>query len=56
MNAEYFFRSESASPIQITRRDEILNKLELTGQNPATVRLLANRTDARMEPLLIVAG
>ena len=35
------------------RRKEILHSMEVTAQGPAAVALLANRTDARLEPLLI---
>jgi transcriptional regulator with XRE-family HTH domain len=49
----HFFRSENASPVQITRREEILKSLALTGKGPAAVTLLSNRPDARMEPLLV---
>jgi transcriptional regulator with XRE-family HTH domain len=49
----HFFRAESASPVQITRREDILQSLKLTGQGPAAVTLLSNRPDARMEPLLV---
>ncbi len=49
----HFFRSETASPVQVTRRDEIVKNLGLTSHGPAAVTLLANRPDARMEPLLI---
>ncbi len=49
----HFFRGETASPAQITRREEILKRLALTAQNPAMVTLLSNRPDARMEPLLV---
>ena len=49
----HFFRNEAASPVQVTRRDEIVKSLALTGKGPATVTLLSNRPDARMEPLLV---
>lgn len=49
----HFFRSETASPVMVTRRDEILNSQSLTRQNPASITLLSNRPNARMEPLLI---
>lgn len=49
----HFFRTENASPVQVTRRDEIQRSLALTGQGPAAVTLLSNRPDARMEPLLV---
>lgn len=49
----HFFRNEAASPVQVTRRDEIVKSLALTSKGPATVTLLSNRPDARMEPLLV---
>ncbi len=49
----HFFRNETASPVQVTRRDEIVKSLGLADQRPAAVTLLANRPDARMEPLLV---
>jgi transcriptional regulator with XRE-family HTH domain len=49
----HFFRNEAASPVQVTRRDEIVKSLAITSKGPATVTLLSNRPDARMEPLLV---
>jgi len=49
----HFFRNENASPVQVTRREDILSSLALTGKAPASVTLLSNRPDARMEPLLV---
>lgn len=49
----HFFRGETASPVQITRREDILQSLSLTSRGPAMVTLLSNRPDARMEPLLV---
>lgn len=49
----HFFRGSDASPVQVTRREDILNAVQLTGQGPAAVTLLSNRPDARMEPLLV---
>jgi transcriptional regulator with XRE-family HTH domain len=49
----HFFRSETASPVLVTRREEIVKSMALTAQGPASVILLANRLDAHMEPLLI---
>ena len=50
----HFFRAETASPVQVTRRDEILKSLGSTGKGPAAVTLLSNRPDARMEPMLVM--
>lgn len=50
----HFFRNEVASPVQVTRRDEIVKSLGQTSKVPASVTLLSNRPDARMEPLLVV--
>lgn len=49
----HFFRGEAASPVQVTKREDIVKSLALTGKGPAAVTLLSNRPDARMEPLLI---
>jgi transcriptional regulator with XRE-family HTH domain len=50
----HFFRSEAASPVQVTRREDILNSQSLTSQSPASITLLSSQPNARMEPLLIV--
>jgi transcriptional regulator with XRE-family HTH domain len=49
----HFFRSEEVSPVLITRREQILESLERKDQGPASVTLLSDRPDARMEPLLV---
>jgi transcriptional regulator with XRE-family HTH domain len=49
----HFFRTPEASAVMITRREDILRSMTLTGQGPAAVTLLANQPDARMEPLLV---
>jgi transcriptional regulator with XRE-family HTH domain len=49
----HFFRAPEASQVMITRREEIVKSMALTGQGPAAVTLLANQPDARMEPLLV---
>jgi len=48
----HFFRTVDASPVLITRREEVLKSMG-TSHGPAAVTLLANRPDARMEPLLV---
>ena len=48
-----FFNTPDQSPVIITRRDDILKSMELTGQGPAAVTLLTNSPNARMEPLLV---
>lgn len=50
----HFFRNDAASPVQVTRRNEILQNLALTKQSPASLTLLSNHPNARMEPLLVV--
>ena len=49
----HFFRKPEETPVQITRRREIIESLQAAGHGPAAVTLLANRADARLEPLLI---
>lgn len=48
-----FFNAPDQSPVIITRREDILKSMELTGQGPAAVTLLTNSPNARMEPLLV---
>lgn len=48
----HFFRMEDASPVLITRREEVIKSMNMA-HGPAAVTLLANRPDARMEPLLV---
>jgi transcriptional regulator with XRE-family HTH domain len=49
----YFFRTEEETPIQIVRREDIEKGMTVSPSGPAAVALLANRADARLEPLLI---
>jgi transcriptional regulator with XRE-family HTH domain len=50
----HFFRTEAASPVQVTRRADILQGMSISGQSPASVTLLSNHPNARIEPLLVV--
>lgn len=49
----HFFSSEADSPVLVTRRADILRRLEENGESPASVTLLVNRPNPRMEPLLV---
>jgi transcriptional regulator with XRE-family HTH domain len=49
----HFFNGPEASPVLVTRRAQIVASLGETGRGPAMVTLLANRPNARMEPLLV---
>jgi transcriptional regulator with XRE-family HTH domain len=49
----HFFQAEEASPVQVTRREEIVKGLSVTEKSPASITLLSNRPNARMEPLLV---
>ena len=49
----HFFRAPEETPVQITRRTDILESMETAGHGPAAVTLLANRVGARIEPMLI---
>ena len=49
----HFFRMAEETPIQIIKKQDIDNLTELGQDSPAAVALLANRADARLEPLLI---
>ncbi|MEZ0397109.1 MAG: helix-turn-helix domain-containing protein [Anaerolineales bacterium] len=49
----HFFSGEADSPVMVTRRTDILRRLEENGQSPASVTLLVNRPNPRMEPLLV---
>jgi transcriptional regulator with XRE-family HTH domain len=49
----HFFTGPEASPVLITRRANIVKSMVETGSGPAAVTLLANRPNARMEPLLV---
>jgi transcriptional regulator with XRE-family HTH domain len=49
----HFFRGTGESPVLITRRAQIIEQMESAGHGPADVTFLANRADARMEPMLV---
>jgi transcriptional regulator with XRE-family HTH domain len=49
----HFFRTIDETPVQVIRRKDVIHSMEITAQGPAAVALLANRADARLEPLLI---
>jgi transcriptional regulator with XRE-family HTH domain len=49
----HFFRTTEETPIQIIKREEVLSSMRMYAKGPAAVALLANRVDARLEPLLI---
>ena len=49
----HFFRGGEESPVLVTRKTEIEKNLVSDLQGPASVTLLANRTDARLEPMLV---
>lgn len=49
----HFFTGPEETPVHITRREDILKSLDDTGAGPAMVTLLANRPNARIEPLLV---
>jgi transcriptional regulator with XRE-family HTH domain len=49
----HFFRTTEETPIQVIKRDDILTSMTVDAKGPAAVALLANRADARLEPLLI---
>jgi transcriptional regulator with XRE-family HTH domain len=49
----HLFSGPEASPVQITRRAEIVKNMGEIVAGPAAVTLLANSPNARMEPLLI---
>jgi transcriptional regulator with XRE-family HTH domain len=48
-----FFSGPEENPVVVTRRADILQTINNQSQSPATVTLLANRLNARMEPLLV---
>jgi transcriptional regulator with XRE-family HTH domain len=52
----HFFQGADESPVLVTRRGEIAAQTRAVGQASSAFRLLANRADARMEPLLITIG
>lgn len=49
----HFFSGPEESPVRVTRRAELLQAGHEGGPGPADVTLLANRLNARMEPLLV---
>jgi transcriptional regulator with XRE-family HTH domain len=49
----HFFSGEADSPVLVTRRADILRRLAENGETPASVTLLVNRPNPRMEPLLV---
>jgi transcriptional regulator with XRE-family HTH domain len=49
----HFFRMAEETPIQLIRKQDIDSLTALDQESPAAVALLANRADARLEPLLI---
>lgn len=49
----HFFTGPEESPVQVTRHSQVLENLERKNGGPATVTLLSNRANARMEPLLV---
>jgi transcriptional regulator with XRE-family HTH domain len=49
----HFFSGPEESPVMVTRRADILKRLNDTGNSPAAVTLLVNRPNARIEPLLV---
>ena len=52
----HFFSGPDETPVVVTRRADILKSMNTPGSGPATVTLLANRLNARMEPLLVHVG
>jgi transcriptional regulator with XRE-family HTH domain len=49
----HFFRMAEETPIQVVKKTDIDNLTKLGQDSPAAVALLSNRSDARIEPLLI---
>ena len=49
----HFFRVPAETPVQITRRADILESIAAAGHGPAAVTLLASHANARIEPMLI---
>ena len=49
----HFFQGQQANPVLLTRRAQIEKSLEVELQGPAAVTLLTNRSDARLEPMLV---
>lgn len=48
----HFFSGETDNPVLVTRHTDILRRLAENGASPATVTLLVNHPNPRMEPLL----
>jgi len=49
----HFFSGPEESPVMVTRRADILERLNDISNSPAAVTLLVNRPNARIEPLLV---
>lgn len=49
----HFFNNPEEIPVMVTRQSDILKGMKEMGTGPAAVTLLANRPNARIEPLLI---
>jgi transcriptional regulator with XRE-family HTH domain len=49
----HFFRGPQESPVFVTRREQMMKNLAAQTHGPAVVTLIANRAEARLEPLLI---
>lgn len=49
----HFFSGPDETPVLVTRRADILKSMSETSHSPAAVTLLANRPNARIEPLLV---
>lgn len=49
----HFFRGPEESPVMVTRRADIVERLNDISSSPAAVTLLVNRPNARIEPLLV---
>lgn len=49
-----FFKAPDESPVLITRRAQIMQNLTRNEPGQATLTLLANKPDAKIEPLLII--
>jgi transcriptional regulator with XRE-family HTH domain len=50
----HFFNSQDENSVSITRREQILKTMEARKFSQAVVTLLANKPNARMEPLLVL--
>jgi transcriptional regulator with XRE-family HTH domain len=49
----HFFSGPEESPVMVTRQADILKSMTKSGRSAAAVTLLANRPNARIEPLLV---